>query len=106
MEDLEVICPVCNEPNYLPAEELEELTSDDYLECESCGAYLQILSTDPLEVAVIEEGEEGFFVDCPECGLTFEVGTEEEVVCPECGHRFVPDWSELDEDEEDADYRS
>ncbi|MCX7602344.1 MAG: paraquat-inducible protein A, partial [Meiothermus sp.] len=69
-------------------------------------AYLQILSTDPLEVVVIEDGEEGLFVDCPECGLTFEVeGDEEEAVCPECGHRFAPDWSDVDEDEEDADDR-
>jgi len=107
MEDLEVICPVCSEPIYVPAEDLEELTPDDYFECESCSSYLQILSTDPLEVVVIEDGEDGLFLDCPECGLTFEVGGgEEEVVCPECGHRFAPDWSDLDEDEEDVDYRS
>lgn len=104
MEDLEITCPVCGEPNYLPAEDLEERTPEDYLECDSCGAYLQILSTEPLEVVVIEDGEEGFFVDCPECGLTFEVGSsEEEAVCPECGHRFVPDWSQIDGYEEDLD---
>ncbi|MCS7059315.1 MAG: paraquat-inducible protein A [Meiothermus sp.] len=102
MEDLEVICPVCREPNFVPPEDLEELTPEDYLECESCGAYLQILSTDPLEVAVIEDGEEGLFVDCPECGLTFELDSEEEeAVCPECGHRFEPDWAGLEEEEED-----
>ncbi|MDT7919401.1 MAG: paraquat-inducible protein A [Meiothermus sp.] len=101
MEDLEVICPECGEANYLLAEDLEELTPDDFFECESCGAYLQILSTDPLEVVVIEDGEEGLFVDCPECGLTFEVDSQDEVVCPECGHRFTPDWSDIEEDEED-----
>jgi hypothetical protein len=32
-----------------------------------------------------------------------EVSEEEagqEVECPECGFRFVPDWSEVEEDEE------
>lgn len=107
MKDQEIICPACGEPGYIPSEELEGMTADDYFECESCGGYLQVLSTNPLEVALIDDAEEGFFVDCPECGLTFEVeGNEEEVVCPECGHRFTPDWSEFDDEEEEGDYRS
>ena len=94
MEDLEIVCPVCGEASLVLAEDLEDLEVGDVLECEACGA---------LEVEVTEEGLEGFFVDCPRCGHTFEVSEEDqgqEVECPECGFRFVPDWSDLEEDEE------
>ena len=105
MEDLEVICPVCSEPNYLPAEDLEELTPDDYFECESCGAYLQILSTDPLEVAVIEDGGGGLFGGCPGWGLSFGGGGGEEGVWPGWGDGCVPDWAGVEQEGGEREYR-
>ena len=88
MEDLEIVCPVCGEASLVLAEDLEDLEVGDVLECEACGAFLEVVSLDPLEVEVTEEGLEGFFVDCPRCGHTFEVSEEDqgqEVECPECG---------------------
>ena len=67
-------------------------------------ALLEVVSLDPLEVEVTEEGLEAFFVDCPRCGYTFEVSEEDqgqEVECPECGFRFIPDWSEIEEEDEE-----
>jgi lysine biosynthesis protein LysW len=103
MEDLEITCPVCGEVSVALAEDLETLEVGDVLECEACGAFLEVVSLDPLELEVSEGGLEGFFVDCPRCGYTLEVSEEEagqEVECPECGFRFVPDWSEVEEVEE------
>ena len=68
MEDLEIVCPVCGEASLVLAEDLEDLEVGDVLECEACGAFLEVVSLDPLEVEVTEEGLEGFFVDCPRCG--------------------------------------
>ncbi|WP_018110709.1 zf-TFIIB domain-containing protein [Thermus igniterrae] len=104
MEDLEIVCPACGEASLVAAEDLETLEVGDVLECEACGAYLEVVSLDPLEVEAVEEGLEGFFVDCPRCGHTFEVSEEEEgeaVQCPECGFNFVPDWSEVEEEDEE-----
>jgi lysine biosynthesis protein LysW len=104
MEDLEITCPVCGEVSVVLAEDLETLEVGDVLECEACGAFLEVVSLDPLELEVSEGGLEGFFVDCPRCSYTLEVSEEEagqEVECPECGFRFVPDWSEVEEVEED-----
>ncbi len=103
MEDLTYTCPVCGELNLLLAEEAETLAEGDFLTCEACGARLEVLGLDPLEVEPVEGGLEAFFVDCPRCGYTFEVLEEEmgqEVECPECGFRFIPDWSGMEEEEE------
>ncbi|MGQ9511051.1 MAG: paraquat-inducible protein A [Thermaceae bacterium] len=98
MGGLELTCPVCGETSLVLAEDLEV---GSILECEACGASLEVVSLDPLEVEVLEEGLEAFFVDCPRCGYTFEVEEGEvETTCPECGFRFNPDWSEMEEDEE------
>lgn len=104
MEDLEITCPVCGEASVVLAEDVETLEVGDVLECEACGAFLEVVSLDPLEVEVTEEGLEAFFVDCPRCGYTFEVSEEDqgqEVECPECGFRFIPDWSEIEEEDEE-----
>ena len=102
MEDLEVTCPVCGEVSLVAAEDLEDLSEGDVLECEACGALLEVVSLDPLEVEPTEG--EAFLVDCPRCGFTFEVTEEErgaEVECPDCGFRFLPDWSEVEEEDEE-----
>ncbi len=102
MEDFEVICPACNETNTIAAEDYQELTENDVLECDSCGAYLEVVSLDPLEVLVVED-REGFFVDCPRCETAIEVDEPgEPVTCPECGYTFAPDWSDIGEEEEES----
>ncbi|WP_018467476.1 hypothetical protein [Calidithermus timidus] len=101
MDEVEVICPACHDPIYIPAEEYDELVEGDVMECENCGAELEFLSLDPVEVVVVEGGEEAFFVDCPRCETPIEVEEEgEAVTCPECGYTFSPDWSEIGEEEE------
>lgn len=102
VSDLELTCPVCGETSLVLAEDLLEVEEGAVLECEVCGAYLEVVSLDPLEVEVVEEGLEGFFVDCPRCGYTFELEEgEEEATCPECGFTFTPDWSEVEEEDEE-----
>jgi alpha-aminoadipate carrier protein LysW len=45
-------CPVCEGTFYLDEEEVEE---GDLESCEECGAELEVVSTDPLELEAIEE---------------------------------------------------
>lgn len=53
MEPLKVSCPECGEDVFLPADvELGEI-----IECDNCGAELDVTSTDPPEVMVFEEEE-------------------------------------------------
>jgi alpha-aminoadipate carrier protein LysW len=48
-------CPVCEGSFYLDEEEVEE---GDLINCEECGAELEVVSTDPLELEAMEEEEE------------------------------------------------
>ena len=48
-------CPVCDGTFYLDEEEVEE---GDLISCEECGAQLEVVSTDPLELEPIDEEEE------------------------------------------------
>jgi alpha-aminoadipate carrier protein LysW len=45
-------CPVCEGTFYLDEEEVEE---GDLISCEECGAELEVVSTDPLELEAVEE---------------------------------------------------
>jgi len=45
-------CPVCEGSFYLDEEEVEE---GDLINCEECGAELEVVSTDPLELEAMEE---------------------------------------------------
>jgi alpha-aminoadipate carrier protein LysW len=45
-------CPVCEGSFYLDEEEIEE---GDLINCEECGAELEVVSTDPLELEAMEE---------------------------------------------------
>lgn len=99
MDDVEVVCPVCHDPIYIPAEEYAQLLETDVIECDNCGSYLEILALDPIELVVVEGGEEGFFVLCPRCENEIEAEEEgQAVTCDNCGYTFVPDWSEAEED--------
>ena len=46
-----VLCPECDSP--LDVE--DNLDEGETLQCEECGAELEIVSTDPIELSVIDE---------------------------------------------------
>lgn len=45
-----VLCPECDNP----IDVNEELDQGETLECEECGAELEVVSTDPLELVAVE----------------------------------------------------
>ncbi len=47
-------CPVCEGTFFLEMDEIEE---GDLISCEECGAELEVISTDPLELEAVEEEE-------------------------------------------------
>ena len=49
-------CPVCDGTFYVDLEEVEE---GDLISCEECGAELEVVSLDPLELEPVEEEESG-----------------------------------------------
>lgn len=106
MDVTEVVCPECGELNLIEPEDFAELAEGDVLECEGCGAFLEVIRLDPLEVEVTDDVEEGYFVVCPRCGHENEAVAEgEDVECESCGHTFTPDWSEVDLDDDIDDDR-
>jgi len=46
-----VICPECDNPIDLD----DELDQGETLQCDECGAELEVVSTDPVELAPVEE---------------------------------------------------
>lgn len=48
-----VLCPECGSPVTVDTDEVEE---GETVQCEECGMELEVVSSDPLEVAPIEEG--------------------------------------------------
>ncbi|WP_158793397.1 hypothetical protein [Granulicella sp. L60] len=48
-----VVCPECDNPIVVDADEVEEGES---VQCDECGADLEIVSVDPLELAAVDEG--------------------------------------------------
>lgn len=48
-----VACPECDNPIAINVDEVEE---GEKMQCDECGAELEILSLDPLEIAPVEEG--------------------------------------------------
>ena len=107
MNAVEIICPECNEPNFIEPEDIADLSLGDVLECEACGAFLEVVDLDPLEVEITDDDlEEGYFVVCPRCGHENEALEEgEDVECENCGHQFTPDWSDVEIDEDIDDDR-
>ena len=47
-----VVCPECDNPLDIEVDEVEE---GDTLQCEECGVDLEVVGTDPLELAPMEE---------------------------------------------------
>ena len=47
-------CPVCEGSFFVDEEEVEE---GDVISCEECGAELEVVSTDPLELEAVEDEE-------------------------------------------------
>ncbi len=47
-----VVCPECDNPLVIDVDEVEE---GETLQCEECGADLEIASVDPLQLAPVEE---------------------------------------------------
>jgi alpha-aminoadipate carrier protein LysW len=48
-------CPVCEGTFYVDEEEVEE---GDLISCEECGAELEVVSTDPFELEMVEDEDE------------------------------------------------
>ncbi|MCU1324487.1 MAG: hypothetical protein JWM43_4136 [Acidobacteriaceae bacterium] len=47
-----VVCPECDNPIIVDADEVEE---GETVQCDECGADLEIVSVDPLELALVDE---------------------------------------------------
>jgi alpha-aminoadipate carrier protein LysW len=47
-----VVCPECDNPITIDADEVEE---GETLQCDECGTDLEIVSVDPLEIAPVDE---------------------------------------------------
>ena len=47
-----VVCPECDNPIIVDADEVEE---GETVQCDECGMDLEIISVDPLEVAAVDE---------------------------------------------------
>lgn len=46
-----VVCPECDNPLDIDVDEVEE---GDTIQCDECGADLEIVSADPLEIAAVD----------------------------------------------------
>jgi alpha-aminoadipate/glutamate carrier protein LysW len=47
-----VVCPECDNPLTIDAEEVE---AGETVQCDECGADLEVVSVDPLEIALVDE---------------------------------------------------
>ena len=47
-----VVCPECDNPLTIDAEEVEQ---GDTVHCDECGTEIEILSAEPLEIAPVDE---------------------------------------------------
>ena len=47
-----VVCPECDNPLTIDADEVEE---GETVQCDECGADLEVTSVDPLEIALVDE---------------------------------------------------
>jgi alpha-aminoadipate carrier protein LysW len=48
-----VVCPECDNPIVVDTDEVEE---GETVQCDECGAALEVVSVDPVELALIDEG--------------------------------------------------
>jgi alpha-aminoadipate/glutamate carrier protein LysW len=49
---MSVLCPECDTPLDLDPDDVDE---GETVECQECGTELEVVSTDPLEIAPVEE---------------------------------------------------
>lgn len=49
---MSVLCPECDNPLDIDVDDVEE---GEVLQCDECGTDLEIVSSDPLEVAAVDE---------------------------------------------------
>ena len=47
-----VVCPECDNPIVVDADEVEE---GETVQCDECGVDLEVVSVDPLELAAVDE---------------------------------------------------
>jgi alpha-aminoadipate carrier protein LysW len=47
-----VVCPECDNPIIVDADEIEE---GETVQCDECGADLEVVSVDPIELAAIDD---------------------------------------------------
>ena len=56
-----VICPECDNPHDVDVDDVEE---GEVIQCDECGTDLEVVSSDPLELAAVDEegydDEEGY----------------------------------------------
>jgi alpha-aminoadipate/glutamate carrier protein LysW len=51
-EDMSVVCPECDNPLDLDVDDVEE---GEIIQCDECGTDLEVVSSDPLELAAVDE---------------------------------------------------
>ncbi len=51
---MSVVCPECDSPILVDVDE-DELEEGETLQCEECGAELEVISVDPIELAAVDE---------------------------------------------------
>ena len=49
---MSVVCPECDNPLTIDADEVEE---GETMQCDECGADLEITSVDPIEIALVDQ---------------------------------------------------
>lgn len=49
---MSVLCPECDNPLDIDPDDVEE---GDVLQCDECGSDLEVVSSDPLELAAVDE---------------------------------------------------
>jgi alpha-aminoadipate carrier protein LysW len=49
---MSVVCPECDSPLDIDADDVEE---GEVIQCEECGTDLEVVSSDPLELAPVDE---------------------------------------------------
>jgi alpha-aminoadipate carrier protein LysW len=68
---MSVVCPECDNPLDIDTEDVEE---GEIIQCDECGTDLEVVSSDPLELAAVDE--EGY--DDEEDAVAVEDDDEEE----------------------------
>ena len=72
-----VVCPECDNPLIIDADEVEE---GETVQCDECGIDLEVVSVDPLELAAVDDaGYDDEDDDYDDCEDGFHSGASEEL---------------------------